>query len=172
MKSTFKIFQLLHTGEHDPVSAEVLENLIHPYFDALKIIYNTHKSDRINLDFNVKFYEVIKKQKIWGKLVSWGNSPSTEPRKSNSSPMESGSSHIFLRGWKKYGVLLWPSREGSAGPQPPMSCLLDLCVHTHTTHSKNKTNTLSDLWMFYFISVSLTATINQAVHPLSFPHVL
>lgn len=65
MKSTLKIlFQLLHTGEHDPVSAEGLENLIHPYFDALKIIYNKHKSDRINLDFNVKFYEVIKKEKI------------------------------------------------------------------------------------------------------------
>lgn len=46
--------------------------------DVLKIIYNKHKSDGLNSDFNVKFYGVvIKKKNLWWKLLSWGNSPSS-----------------------------------------------------------------------------------------------
>lgn len=32
----------------------------------------------------------------------------------------------------------WAVCAGSAGPQPPLSCLVDLCVHAHTTHWNTK----------------------------------
>lgn len=101
---------------------------------------------------------------------------------------------LFLGGEKTQGFALTQQRRGAevaqmwgciSVPVRGMSCLCrecwssatpelprgPLCAHSH--HAlKHRSNTFSDLWIFYFISASLTATINQAVRPLSCPNVL
>lgn len=63
MRSTLKILlQLLHIGKRDPVPAEGLKYLTSSYFGCVKIIYNKHKSDGINSEVNVKFYEIVIKK--------------------------------------------------------------------------------------------------------------